>query len=225
MEENKKNDSNKQPEESSLKVNKSSATINSKIDFSKEIIVNRIFADSNLIAQHKEKLSKSIPNINQQMLDYEMVQVVIKDNLFSAAMNEIVTHFNFNLDADYVNTIKAELKNSLASQNVDDNAIAAIADKIIKKQLVFNELAKLWDIKVTDDEVKAMLDVFYKRTNQSIHEVLSDPLKFEGIRNAILEEKLILKTIASFPIRFELVNPNFINNDSGVDKNKEESKS
>lgn len=225
MEENKKNNSNNQQQEPNLKVNKSSATINSEIDFSKELVVHRIFADANLIAQHKDKLSKSIPNINQQMLDYEMVQVVIKDNLFSAAMNEIVTHFNFNLDADYVNTVKAELKNSLASQNVDDNAIASIADKIIKKQLVFNELAKIWNIKVTDEEVKAMLDVFYKRTNQSIHEVLSDPLKFEGIRNAILEEKLILKTISSFPIRFELVNPNFVNNDSNTEKNKEESKS
>lgn len=190
-------------------VNHSTATPNSEIDFKKELVITRIFADANLIAQHKERLSKGLPNITPQMLDFEMVQVVIKDNLFSTAMNEIVTHFNFNLDANFVNQIKADLKKNLSGpQALDDNGVAVIADKIIKKELVFNHLAKLWNITVSDDEVKSMLDVFYQRTNQSIREVLDDKDKFEGIRRAILEEKLILKTIAAFPIRFDLNNPN-----------------
>lgn len=61
-----------------------------------------------------------------------------------------------------------------------------------------------------------MLDVFYQRTNQSIREVLDDKDKFEGIRRAILEEKLILKTIAAFPIRFDLNNPNIKQPDASV---------
>lgn len=125
-------------------VNNSTATPNSEIDFKKELVITRIFADANLIAQHKERLSKGLPNITPQMLDFEMVQVVIKDNLFSTAMNEIVTHFNFNLDANFVNQIKADLKKNLSGPQVlDDNGVAVIADKIIKKELVFNHLAKL----------------------------------------------------------------------------------
>lgn len=125
-------------------VNNSTAIPNSEIDFKKELVITRIFADANLIAQHKERLSKGLPNITPQMLDFEMVQVVIKDNLFSTAMNEIVTHFNFNLDANFVNQIKADLKKNLSGpQALDDNGVAVIADKIIKKELVFNHLAKL----------------------------------------------------------------------------------
>lgn len=180
------------------------------IDFSKEITINRIFADTNLIAQHRDKLIKGIKNISPQALDHEIVQIVIKDNIFSAAMNEIVKHFEFDIDQDYLKFVKENLSKTIPNgDKISPDTLNIIADKIIKKGIVFKYLTKLWNVSISDDEIKAMLDIYYEKTNDSIHEVLKDKNKFESIRLAILEEKLILKTIGAFPVRFNLINPSF----------------
>lgn len=198
---------------------KSTYKLKGEINFKKELEVNKIFADPNLIAQHRDRLSKGIKNITPQILDFEIVQVVIKDNLFSTAMNEIVQYFDFSIDNDYLNFIKDNLKKSLGGQNVPEDTLNMIADKIVKKGIVFKHLTKHWNVEVTDDEVKGMLDVYYQRTNESIRDVLQDKEKFESIRQAILEEKLILKTISAFPIRFNLINPTF-ESSQPIDGNK-----
>ena len=190
--------------------NKSTGELTSEINFSKEIRVTRIFTDGNLIAQHKDRLRKGIKNISEQVLDFETVQMVIKDNLFSSAMEEIVSHFKFNIDAEYKKFIEDNVKMSLKQTNGQEpemRVISDIAEKIIKKGVVFDYLEKLWNIQVSDQEIKDMLDVYYQRTNESIREVLEDKSRFEGIRRAILEEKLIIKTIGAFPIRFDLQIP------------------
>ena len=188
-------------------VDKSTCKLTRAIDWKKEIVVTRIFADGNLIAQHRDRLTKGIKNITPQTIDFEIAQVVIKDNLFSAVMNEIVPHFTFQLDTAYLEFVKQNLKRNLvvgANAPEAEQMVAQIADKIVKKGAVFKYLTALWKVKVTDEEVKEMLDVYYQRTNEPIRDVLEDKNKFEGIRAAIHEEKLIMRTIGSFPIRFLL---------------------
>ncbi|WP_052663061.1 MPN555 family protein chaperone [Mycoplasmoides pirum] len=219
MENNKSNESVKDI------VNKSSGKVTKEIDFSKEIKITRIFTDGNLIAQHKDRLRKSIKNISEQVLDFETVQMVIKDNLFSAAMEEIVKHFSFDIDQEYKKFIKENIKMSLtqtSGKEPEDAVLNEISEKIIKKTVVFDYLTTFWKVQVTDQEIKDMLDVYYQKTNDSIREVLDDKEKFEGIRRAILEEKLILKTIAAFPIRFDLQPPvqNPVNFDAPTNKKK-----
>ncbi|WP_052664065.1 MPN555 family protein chaperone [Mycoplasmoides alvi] len=214
--------------ESKIVENKSTSELVTEINFSKEIRITRIFTDGNLISQHKERLRKGIKNISEQVLDFETVQMVIKDNLFSAAMEEIVSHFKFNIDSEYRNFIEENVKHSLmqpSGKEPEARVVTEISEKIIKKGLVFNYLEKLWKIEVSDQEIKDMLDIYYQKTNESIRDVLEDKERFEGIRKAILEEKLIIKTISAFPIRFDLqipvpVSSSDSSNSSSFDNNK-----
>lgn len=65
-----------------------------------------------------------------------------------------------------------------------------------------------------------MLDIYYEKTNQSIHDVLNDQQKFESVRSSIFEEKMVLKTISMFLIRFNMQNPNYVE-ESETDKSSE----
>ncbi|SYV94076.1 Putative molecular chaperone [Mycoplasmoides gallisepticum] len=73
---------------------------------------------------------------------------------------------------------------------------------------------------MSDNEVKNMLDIYYEKTNQSIHDVLNDRQKFESVRSSIFEEKMVLKTISMFLIRFNMQNPNYVE-ESETDKSSE----
>jgi hypothetical protein len=60
---------------------------------------------------------------------------------------------------------------------------------------------------VTDDEVRASLDQYYKFSNESIRPFLENKEKFEGIRNVMLEEKTANTLIGKFKHEIKLDPP------------------
>ncbi|AAP56523.1 hypothetical protein RUS47_00975 [Mycoplasmoides gallisepticum] len=191
------------------------------IDYSKEIKITQFFIDPAMMEQQRQRIKAALPKEmnDETMMQYELLQLSIKDNVFSAIMNYLAEHFEFEIDQAEVKKLIEQLKASgLGAQR--EELLANMADKIIKKGLMFDYLSEQWKVKVSDNEVKNMLDIYYEKTNQSIHDVLNDRQKFESVRSSIFEEKMVLKTISMFLIRFNMQNPNYVE-ESETDKSSE----
>ncbi|WP_027122346.1 MPN555 family protein chaperone [[Mycoplasma] imitans] len=182
-----------------------------EIDYSKEIKITQFFIDPAMLEQQRQRIKTALPAeiTNESMMQYELLQLSIKDNVFSAIMNYIAGHFDFEIDPEELKRVTQQLK-ATGLQAQTEQILENMADKIIKKGLMFDYLSEQWKVKVSDKEVKNMLDVYYEKTNQSIHDVLNDKQKFESVRMSIFEEKMVLKTISMFLIRFNMQNPNYI---------------
>lgn len=191
------------------------------IDYSKEVKITQFFIDPAMMEQQRQRIKAALPKEmnDETMMQYELLQLSIKDNVFSAIMNYLAEHFEFEIDQAEVKKLIEQLKASgLGAQR--EELLANMADKIIKKGLMFDYLSEQWKVKVSDNEVKNMLDIYYEKTNQSIHDVLNDQQKFESVRSSIFEEKMVLKTISMFLIRFNMQNPNYVE-ESETDKSSE----
>lgn len=191
------------------------------IDYSKEVKITQFFIDPAMMEQQRQRIKAALPKEmnDETMMQYELLQLSIKDNVFSAIMNYLAEHFEFEIDQAEVKKLIEQLKASgLGAQR--EELLANMADKIIKKGLMFDYLSEQWKVKVSDNEVKNMLDIYYEKTNQSIHDVLNDRQKFESVRSSIFEEKMVLKTISMFLIRFNMQNPNYVE-ESETDKSSE----
>ncbi|AFQ04715.1 hypothetical protein CM5_02235 [Mycoplasmoides genitalium M2288] len=182
---------------------KSIAKLQKSIQYDKVIEVDRIFADPAFIEQHRQKILASFKDAKESALYHELTHIVIKDNLFSAAMNEIVSYFEFQINPEELKNVVEGLKRDVV-KDADEKTIQSIAEKIIKKALVFNFLQKEWKVEVSDDIVKRVISLYYEKTNQNVREYLDDKQKFEGIRTALIEERMVLETINHFKFHFNL---------------------
>ncbi|WP_445997723.1 MPN555 family protein chaperone [Mycoplasmoides genitalium] len=182
---------------------KSIAKLQKPIQYDKVIEVDRIFADPAFIEQHRQRILASFKDAKESALYHELTHIVIKDNLFSAAMNEIVSYFEFQINPEELKNVVEGLKRDVA-KDADEKTIQSIAEKIIKKALVFNFLQKEWKVEVSDDIVKRVISLYYEKTNQNVREYLDDKQKFEGIRTALIEERMVLETINHFKFHFNL---------------------
>ncbi|AAC71604.1 hypothetical protein V4Q74_01565 [Mycoplasmoides genitalium] len=182
---------------------KSIAKLQKPIQYDKVIEVDRIFADPAFIEQHRQRILASFKDAKESALYHELTHIVIKDNLFSAAMNEIVSYFEFQINPEELKNVVEGLKRDVV-KDADEKTIQSIAEKIIKKALVFNFLQKEWKVEVSDDIVKRVISLYYEKTNQNVREYLDDKQKFEGIRTALIEERMVLETINHFKFHFNL---------------------
>ncbi|WP_462217216.1 MPN555 family protein chaperone [Mycoplasmoides genitalium] len=182
---------------------KSIAKLQKPIQYDKVIEVDRIFADPAFIEQHRQRILASFKDAKESALYRELTHIVIKDNLFSAAMNEIVSYFEFQINPEELKNVVEGLKRDVV-KDADEKTIQSIAEKIIKKALVFNFLQKEWKVEVSDDIVKRVISLYYEKTNQNVREYLDDKQKFEGIRTALIEERMVLETINHFKFHFNL---------------------
>ncbi|MEG3641733.1 hypothetical protein V4Q75_00240 [Mycoplasmoides genitalium] len=182
---------------------KSIAKLQKPIQYDKVIEVDRIFADPAFIEQHRQRILASFKDAKESALYHELTHIVIKDNLFSAAMNEIVSYFEFQINPEELKNVVEGLKRDVV-KDADEKTIQSIAEKIIKKALVFNFLQKEWKVEVSDDIVKRVISLYYEKTNQNVREYLDDKQKFEGIRTALIEERMVLEIINHFKFHFNL---------------------
>ena len=86
----------------------------------------------------------------------------------------------------------------------DDKTLQDIATTTLKRNLLFNELAKIWDIRITDQDVKKSLDNYYQKTNMPIRDILNDNNKFESVRQIMLNERIAIELLHRFKVNFNL---------------------
>ncbi len=192
-----------------------------KLDYTKIYEINKLYADKNTLEMHQQKLKEILKNPTKEDLDKQVFNLVVKDNSINVILQDIITNsFEFEIDnkdiEDYKTRIIANMQKAY-NQNKNENLLKQINDvnfinnltnSSIKHDLVFSKLGELWDIEVTDQEVKNALDIYYKKTNLSIRDYINDKEKFDAIRMIIFNEKINNELIHRFHIKLNLPKPN-----------------
>lgn len=176
-----------------------------KLNYAESVTVTELRADKNIIEQHRKRLTELMPNEKPEQIEKRVFDIVLRDNAFGLIMTNVAKSFEFNIDAADVERVSNQLKQ--VYKTLPDEQIKMIANHVIQRDLVFIELGKLWDIFVTDDEVKQGLNEYYKTTNEPIRDYLNDKEKFEGIRNLIYSEKIVKEILNRFPVKVDLKKP------------------
>lgn len=166
------------------------------INTDKEEIIKSLRVDHQIVQLHFKRLSELFKNDTPEQISRKLQNIVVRDNLFNAIMEEVVRNFEVTYDDEEIKTVAQRLTSQFSNKKPE--VITEIAKKVITKTLVFEELAKEWNITVSDQEVNDSLEQYYKFSNQSIRPYKEDKNKFEGIRNVMLEEKISNELIRRF---------------------------
>ncbi|MDR3329852.1 MAG: hypothetical protein LBS76_01095 [Mycoplasmataceae bacterium] len=162
----------------------------------KEIVISSLRADPQMVQMHSKRLTELFKNETPEQINMKLQNIIVRENVFNNIMEEIVRNFETTFDEAELATLNARLKTQFAKY--PENTVNEIAEKVIIKTLIFRELAKQWNINVTDEEVNASLESYYKASNQSIRDYKESKDKFEGIRNAIFEEQVTNALLKKF---------------------------
>ncbi len=184
---------------------KSTCKLIDKLNYDTKITITQLHADPKVLETHRERLTKIFKKDTKEQIDRKILDLVVRDNAFSAIMNIILKSFEFKIDKEDVQKATEQVKNAFT--NLSPEEINKIGEQTVKRDLVFEQLAKLWDIFVTDDEVKESLNNYYKVSNQPIRDYLDDKAKFEAVRKMIQFEKINKEMLTRFKYHLELKRP------------------
>jgi hypothetical protein len=117
--------------------------MNSKLELikpieKKTIVVKQLFGEEGVIAGHEKRLKEVYPNDTPEQITNRLNNIILKDNAFNYAMQEMVSHFKFIIDSDDTDKIKVFLKNYY--KNPSNDFMDIMSDKTLKKTLIFEYL-------------------------------------------------------------------------------------
>ncbi|MBP5256918.1 MAG: hypothetical protein J6Y96_01030 [Mycoplasma sp.] len=200
-----------------MKKLKSTIKKNSEIDYSQEFELNRLQADKNFVEFQRKKIKEIMPNETAENIDKQVANIVARNNSVDLIIQGIYKHFDININNDDVKSFADRIKNNVLNdknENMsnetmkkmvsDDKTLQDIATTTLKRNLLFNELAKIWDIRITDQDVKKSLDNYYQKTNMPIRDILNDTNKFESVRQIMLNERIAIELLHRFKVNFNL---------------------
>ncbi len=179
------------------------ATLKSKIinkrdiDWSQTIKLSELKIDSKTIEYHKQRINNVFSQLPENARQQHLHNIILRDNLFTKAMDNIVTYYDIEYDKDDIENIKSNLLK--IHDDIEKENIELIVKKIISKALIFHDLQATYNIAITDDEMMNILHEYYQNTNQPIRDFMEDNDKFEKAKNTILEEKTVAFIIDKFP--------------------------
>lgn len=176
------------------------------LDLSEKIILKEIMADKAMVQWHYDKMKATMKDkVTEQEIWRRINAIIIRDNIFNAAMEKLVNFYEFQIIEQDITEIATKLKELFPDRELE--VLKDVAEKMLIKEMIFEDLSNLWNIKVTDDEVKAALDSYYKFTNESVKNYLEDQDKFENIRKTIFEEKMANEIISRIKYELDLPKP------------------
>ncbi len=142
------------------------------IPWNETLMVSKILQDENTYNQNKEKVYGAYQNESDEFKSELLFNMSIRDTLFNLAMNKIVTCYEFNIDNEDLKVLTEMLKNTKTQFSTNENSLdellKIIATKIIQKELIFADIASLYNIEVTTEEISVIINKFQQETGQSI---------------------------------------------------------
>lgn len=148
------------------------------------------------VDDYAANLRKQKPYISHEELNREILELVKRDSYYNALMDEVASAYEFELDEEEVQ----ERINSISQSNpnVPEENIRGMVEIPIYKKLIYEDLAKDWEVNITDEVVKDTLERFYKETGQPIREYLMNKNKFEGVRETLVEQLITGRLMNAF---------------------------
>lgn len=191
-----------------------------ELDYGQEFEIKQLHADKDFIEFQRKKLKEIHPNVKPEDIDRQIANIVARNNSIDLIIEGISKHFEFIINDEDLRAFAKRIKNNVLNdvdQNMsndtmknmvkNDEVLKNIATSTLKRNLLFKELAKLWDVRVSDEEVKASLDKYYAATNMPIRDILNDKTKFESVRDIMLNEKIGNELLHRFRVKFNLPQP------------------
>lgn len=182
---------------------KSTAKRTKELEYNKEFVVKQLNANPNVVKQQEEQLKKMNPNATAEVIQRQVMNLVVRENVFNNVMQGIVEHYDFNLDKDEVTKFEEKMKNIY--KDAKPEVLTKLTENMLKKTLVYEDLSSLWDIRTNDDETRQWLQNYYKATNNPIRDIMNDKEKFDNFRQMIQDEKVTNEILMRFRnIKFDL---------------------
>lgn len=176
-----------------------------EIETSKELEITKLFADKAALEAHRQKLQTMFKNETQEQINVKINNLIARDNAFNAAMNEIVKCYEVNIDQTEWDNAFNNLKTKYPTHK--EEFLRNLSKHTIIKTLIFQDLAQLWGIKVSDDDARESLENFYKLSNEPIREYLENKEKFQGVKEMLLHEKIVNEILRKFKFNFNIQPP------------------
>lgn len=191
-------------------------------DFSKEVTIDRLIADKQAVDFHFGRMKKEFGDkLSDQEIHKRIHNMVVRDNIFNAAMHIIVPCYEIKIDShDLQNVIDSFIKNDPRLAKAPYEYVKTMATRLMEKEMLFSVLAKEWNITVDDNEVRDSLDNYYKETNHPIRDILNSPERMEGVKKSILEQKIANAICAK--LKFKMDNDAILKNAEASRKAMEE---
>ena len=194
---------------------KSKIKRNSEIDYNQEFEITQLHADKAFIEYQKSKFKEIMPNASETEIEKQIANLVARNNSVDLIIDGIYKYFDITIDGGDVKAFADRIKNNVLNDKqgnisndtmkkmvADDKTLQNIAVSTLKRNLLFNELATLWDIRITDEDVKKSLDNYYQKTNMPIRDILNDKNKFESVRQIMLNERISVELLRRFKVNF-----------------------
>ncbi len=182
------------------------------IPWTETIFVDKIIFDQNLFNIHKERIDKVFANASNEVKEQQLQNILLRDTLFNKAMEIVAACYQFELDQGdidfFVKALKQNIPNNGNPANEYENKIKNIAEKLVQKQLIFNDIANAEGISVDSDEMLKVLDDYHKSTGLPIDDIKNDREKLTSAVSALLEEKITAFIINKFPKNLETLYKN-----------------
>lgn len=185
-----------------------------EIPWNETVYVDKILFDPNLFETHKARIDKVFANATEEVKQQQLQNILMRDTLFNKVMEKVVKCYEFDLKQEDIDKFKGMLRNSLSQNKGElseaefENRISQIAEKLVQKELIFNEIAETYNITVDADETMKVLNEFQNSTGNSIEDIKSDKNKLTGAVSALLEEKITAFIINKFDKNFDELQKN-----------------
>lgn len=191
----------------------STCTRTKDIDWNNTIFIDKIMFDQNLFESHKARIDKVFANATAEVREQQLQNILMRDTLFNKAMDKIVKCYEFKIEKSdleaYGKLISANIPHDPNLSKEEFNTrIFQIAEKLVQKELVFIDIAELYNITVDAKETMDILNEYNKSTGNAIEDITSDKTKLTGAVNALLEEKITAFIINKFDKNFNELQKN-----------------
>lgn len=163
----------------------------------KELVVNPL-----VLSQMEKGVKENNPKITQEELQQQVYKMVLRDNYFNRIMDIVSKSYQFDFDKTELEQKRLELKSS--RPEMEDSLVAEVVRLNIIRDLIFVDLAKQFQVNVTDEQTKESLDRYYEQTGQPIREFLSNRKKFEEIKRTIYDQVISERLMNAFKPDFQL---------------------
>jgi hypothetical protein len=108
------------------------------LDTEISVTIDHLHADKNIIDAHYKHLTNIYKNDQPEQINRRINEIIARDNLFNAIMTEVAKTFEVTYDQTELEQVMTNIKPNF--QGRDDAFIKSVAEKIIAKTLIFNEL-------------------------------------------------------------------------------------
>ena len=176
------------------------------INFDKEILVDQVLIDKEIVNMHQKRLTELYKDLPEQekiaKMDVALRDVILKDNFFNKIMEFIVPYYEFEIDEDEVKAQAEGLKKNFPER--DQTVINQIAERSIQKSLIFKDLEKQFKLTLTPEQVDENLKLSASQIGENFEDIKKDENRYNILKNLLQEEYIIAFLLNKFPLRVNL---------------------